>query len=97
MRFWRTKNGDLPLPVLGGEGLLDLADLEVGLLAATAWSARPRTTASSRRPTWNSQRGVSGTVNSSRKKIAAGTAITANIQRQATSAGRRLPMMKFDR
>ena len=29
--------------------------------------------------------------------MAAGTAITQNIQRQATSAGSRLPMMKFDR
>ena len=81
---------DLPLPVLGGEGLLDLADLEVGLVASTAWSPVDHGTASSRRPTWNSQRGVSGTVNSSRKKIAAGTAITTNIQRQAISAGRRL-------
>jgi hypothetical protein len=40
-----------------------------------------------------SQRGVSGVVNSSRKKTTAGTAMTMNIQRQAMSLGNALARM----
>ena len=96
LRFWRTKNGAFRCPCWAARAS-SISRISKSASSRDCVVRSTTDTASSRRPTWNSHRGVSGTVNSSRKKIAAGTAITANIQRQAISAGRRLAMTKFDR
>ena len=96
LRFCRTKNGAASSPCCA-ESVSSISLISKSASSREFVVRATTSTASSRRPTENSHRGVSGVVNSSTKKRADGKAITMNIQRQAMSAGNVEAMMKFER